>query len=128
METLKFEDIQPLGNFKDLLITFRKKADEVIAKCDEKKAFNKSLANLIKMIVGDFGVVVALEDGIITGKGWDIDEMKKCLLYTHLIILDLNQTAHKYLNPTIELGSRIEQLQQFIDNGDQKVFGKLKLI
>ena len=64
MKKIKFEDIQPVGNFKSLLETCRDKADSIIAKCHEEKSYRSSLAEMIKLIVGELGILYALEDGL----------------------------------------------------------------
>lgn len=115
MKTIKFEDIQPIGNFDSVLKKFRENADEAIAHAHEKGEYHSGLAEGIKTICGDFAVIEVLEEGIVKEDGWDMEEMMKCLLYTHLIIIDLNQTSHTYLNSITEWDSPMVQLQEMID-------------
>lgn len=111
---MKIHEIKPLGNFKEILETLRKRVDSVINKCNKEQKYNSSISDCIKLIINELGIIDALESGIINEKGWDMDEMIKCLLYTHLMIIDLNDTAHKYLNG-IEPQHKISQLQDYIN-------------
>jgi hypothetical protein len=126
IKNMKFEEIVPIGNFKEVLERFRTGVDETISRCNEEKKFNKSLATWIKTIVGDFGMIDVLEDGILKNNCWNIEEAKICLLYTHLLIIDLNQTAHTYLNNITKWDSRKDQLQEMIDYR-KDIFNGLKL-
>ena len=112
MKEIKFEDIKPLGNFKEVLESFRDWVDKIVAKCDEDQAYRPSVATAIKTIVGEFGTIEVLEDGIINGTCWDKEEAILCLLYTHLLIIDLNNIAQKYLN-NITMESNIVQLRDY---------------
>ena len=123
---MKFEEIVPIGNFKEVLELFRTKVDETISKCNEEKKYNKSLSKWITTIVGDFGMIDVLEEGILKNDCWNVEEAKICLLYTHLLIIDLNQTAHTYLNNITEWSSRKDQLQEMIDSRED-IFNGLKL-
>jgi hypothetical protein len=126
MKTINFEDIKPVGNFEQVLIKLREKVDSITERCYREKTYNKSLADCIKLIVGELGVIDVLEEGILKKEGWNIDEMIICLLYTHILIIDLNDAAQTFLNK-IEMPSRISQLQDMIDNKPE-IYGKLKLI
>ena len=81
---MKFEEIKPVGNFKEILERFRLIVDDVITQCNDEKKYNKRLADLIKIIVGDFAMIDVLEEAILKNKCWNIDEAKICLLYTKL--------------------------------------------
>ena len=120
---MKIEDIKPIGNFEELLKSLRDKIDETIAMCHEKKAYNSAIVNQIKFIAGDLGLPSVLEDGIRKNKGWSIEEMIIDLLYTHLLIIDLNDVAQLYLN-NIKMISRKNQLQEIIDD-NKDIFGDL---
>jgi len=122
---MKIEDIKPLGNFKEVLEKFREKADTIISRCHKEKVYNSAVAILIKSICGDFQVIEVLSDGIRKNKGWNIEEMKIDLLYTHLIVMDLNDVAQLYLNG-FKMDSRSKQLQETID-GSKDIFGDLKI-
>lgn len=124
---IKFEDIKPCGNFKKILELLRDKADIAIAKCNQEQKYNSSLSKLIKLICGELGLIQVLEEGHTTGKTWNIEENMLCLLYTHLIICDLNQTAHTYLNNKTDWDSPKKQLQDLIASG-KEVYGDLKII
>ena len=112
---IKIEDIKPVGNFEGALQAFRDKADMAIAQCKADCKYNSSLANLVTSILVDFGMIDVLEEGITENDAWDINECMICLLYTHLLIIDINQTAHTYLNGITEWDSRAKQLQESID-------------
>jgi len=122
---MKIEDIKPLGNFKEVLEKFREKADSIITRCHKEKVYNSALAILIKSICGEFCVIDVLSDGIRNNKGWNIEEMKIDLLYTHLIIMYLNDVAQLYLNG-FKMDSREKQLQEMVDM-DNDIFGELKI-
>ncbi len=123
MKEIKFEDIKPIGNFDFLLKKLRTKVDSIILKCNENKSYNKSIADCIKLIVGELGIIDVLGDGIKKEEGWNIEEMKICLLYTHLLIIDLNDVAQLYLN-NITMASKLSQLQDCI-NHNKEIFGNL---
>lgn len=122
---MKISDIKPVGNFDKILNDLRKKADSIIDKCNKEQKYNSSLAKLIKLIINDLGIIDVLEEGVIEKSGWNNDEMIMCLLYTHLIIIDLNNTAHKYLN-NIEPLPIDSQLQDYI-NGKKNIYGDIKI-
>lgn len=123
---MKFDEIKPIGNFKEILEKFTVRVNETIAKCNEEQKYNKDLAKWIKVIASDFALIESLEEGILEKYTWNIDEAKICLLYTHLLIIDLNQTAHTYLNNKTDWDSRMFQLQEMID-AKPNIFGNLKL-
>ena len=54
-----------------------------------------------------------------------MEEMKIDLLYTHLIIIDLNDVAQLYLN-NIKMEPRHKQLQEIV-NDNKDIFGDLKI-
>ena len=125
---IKFEEIVPVGNFSEILERFRKLVDDVVAECHEKKEYSSRLAETIKFIVGDFATIEALETGISSGKVWDLREAAICLLYTHLLVIDLNNTAQFYLN-RIEMESPKEQLKRMIKDSEKgSVYRSIKLI
>lgn len=123
---MKFDEIKPVGNFKEILEKFTEVVNETITKCNEEKKYNKDLAKWIKVIVGDFALIEVLEEGILEKDTWDIEEAKICLLYTHLLVIDLNQTAHTYLNDKTDWDSKMVQLQEMIDS-KPNIYGNLKL-
>lgn len=122
---MKISDIKPVGNFDKILNDLREKADSIIDKCNKEQKYNSSLAKLIKLIINDLGIIDVLEEGVIEKSGWNNDEMIMCLLYTHLIIIDLNNTAYKYLN-NIEPLPIDSQLQDYI-NGKKNIYGDIKI-
>jgi hypothetical protein len=126
MNTIRFEKILPVGNFESILKKFRENADEAIAYAHEKGEYHSGLAKVIKTICGKFAVIEVLEEGIVNEDGWDMDEMMKCLLYAHLIIIDLNQTSHTYLNKIEDWESPMVQLQEMID-GKPEVYKGLRI-
>lgn len=107
---IKISDIKPIGNFDSTLKLLRKKADEAISLCDKKGEYNKSIRQILLFV---FDTVFSLEEGIIDGDIWDMDEAKMCLLYAIIISIDLNRTAHKHLNnaPGLPL---IDELRSYI--------------
>ena len=125
MIEIKFEDIQPIGNYKEILESFRDWVDKIVDKCNEDQAYRPSVATAIKTIVGEFGMIDALEDGLLTERVWDRREAMICLLYTHLLIIDLNNVAQKYLNK-IDMPTRISQLQEYVDEKPE-IFEGIKL-
>lgn len=127
MKTIHINDIQPVGNFKELLEKFRERADGAIEYAHEIKNYHEGLSKGIKTIVGEFAIIDVLEEGIETGEGWNIDEMMICLLYTHLIIVDLNQTAHTYLNKITEWDSPAKQVNDLMENKPH-IYKGLKII
>lgn len=120
---MRIDDIKPVGNFEEVLLTFREKVDATISMCHEKKVFNKALSNYIKMICGDLSIPSVLMNGIRKKQGWNIEEMKIDLLYTHLLVIDLNDVSQFYLN-NITMDSREKQLQEFIDD-NKDIFSDL---
>lgn len=123
-KVIKFDDIKPVGNFDSVLETLREKADAIIGRCHVEKKYNSAIANCIKLIVGELCILDVLKDGILKNEGWSVYEMKVCLLYAHLIIIDLNDVAQLYLNG-INMPSRMLQLQEYADN-EPEVFGEIK--
>ncbi len=120
---MKFKDIKPLGNYEEILKNLRKKVNTTIENCNKEKTYNTALAIQLKFTVD---IMQSLTDGVLTDNVWDIEEAKMCLLYIYLIIIDLNSTAHFYLN-NIEIKSQLEQLQEYVD-GEKRIFGNIKLI
>ena len=116
LSTIKFTDIKPIGNFESILIRLRENADEVIDLSNKDKEYKTGLSKGIKTICAELNLIEVLEEGYQTGKTWNIRENLQCLLYTHLIIIDLNQTAHTYLNKITEWNSPTEQLQELLDD------------
>jgi hypothetical protein len=126
MKEIKFSDIKPIGNFDSILISFRDWVDKIVAKCDEDQAYRPSVATAIKTIVGEFGMIEVLEEGIKTGDCWDKEEAIICLLCVHLLIIDLNNVAQKYLNK-ITMDSNINQLREYIVN-QPEIFGEYLIV
>ncbi len=122
---MKFDEIKPVGNFKEILEKFRVKTDEIIAECHSLKKYTPRISKLIKLIVTNFDLISVLEEAIEKKDVWNKKEAIICLLYTHLLIIYLNDTAQLYLN-NIKMDSPIKQLQEHI-NSKPKIFGKLKL-
>jgi len=122
---MKIEDIKPLGNFEEILKKIRKKSDKVITICHKEKKYNSEVSRLIKLICGDFALIEELSDGIREKEGWNIEEMTIDLLYTHLIIIDLNDVAQLYLN-VFKMAPRSKQLQEMV-NDNKDIFGDLKI-
>jgi hypothetical protein len=126
MDTIRFEKILPVGNFDFVLKILREKADEEIAYAHEKGEYHSGLAEVIKQVCSEFAIIDVLEEGLVKGEGWNMEEMMQCLLYAHLIIIDLNQTAHTYLNKGIDWESPMVQLQEMID-GKPEVYKGLRI-
>jgi hypothetical protein len=125
---IKFEEIVPVGNFDTVLKKFRELVDEVVEKCHKKKEYSSELAKIIKIIVGDFALIETLEEGISQQDVWDLREATICLLYAHLLIIDLNDTAQFYLNE-IEMESPKEQLKGMIEESKSgSVYRNIELI
>lgn len=115
---IKFEEIVPVGNFDSILEKFRELVDETISECHKNKKYSSRIAEVIKFIVGEFATIEALEDGIKSGKIWDLREASICLLYTHLLIIDLNDTAQLYLN-NIKMETPKDQLKRMIKDSEK---------
>lgn len=126
-EVIQFEDIKPVGNFDEILTKINKKAEEVIAGCHKEKAYNKSLANIIKLLCAEMDVIGVLEEGLQKGDGWNQYEMLQCLLYAHLIVAKCNQTAHTYLNGKTDWEPYHKQIQDTIDEKPE-VYQGLRII
>lgn len=127
MQTISIKNIKPVGNFEFLLTKIRDKADECIARCNAKKVYNSQLANLIKYIIADLGIIEVLEDKILKKDGWNVDEMMIDLIYTHIIVIDLNYTAHKYLNNITDEPDYIAELKTMMHD-KPKIYKDVKLI
>lgn len=127
MTELNIHNIRPYGRFQQILEKVRSKVDEMIDKTLEEDKYNSRLSAMIKMIVDDFGFIWIFEEVLLKKDGWDLDEALIDLLYVHLMIIDLNQVAHKFLNPQVVFPSRINQLREMIAN-KPKVYGKLIII
>lgn len=112
---ISISKLQPEGNFKEVLV--------LIEECDKNKKYNSSLSELLKMV---FVIIESIEEDIQTDNIWNIEEAKKCGLYAHLIAIDLNSTAHRYLNG-ISPDPKIIQLQDWLNNGKNKIYGSPKL-
>jgi hypothetical protein len=125
--TIKFEDIKPIGNFKEILEKLRSKVDIAVNEANEQKKYIPKLAGLIKFIVGEFALTSSLEEGLLKGDIWSEEECLLCLLYTHLLIIDLNSCAHKFLNK-IEMDEPKKQLQDFIKNSDKSIYKNIQVI
>ena len=126
---ISFIDIKPIDRFESILLEIRKKVDTTIALCHKHKQYNKSISTYIKFITQ---IISALEDDLENGQYkkdiWNENEAFICLLYSHLLIIDLNQTAHMYLNPGLcKFESSTKQLQQLLD-GQKKIYGNVKII
>jgi hypothetical protein len=128
MRKLHINEIVPQkGNFEEIYKSLCKKADSIIDHCNEEQTYNKSLAALIKLIVGDFDLIGIWEDTIKKKLNTDhLGDPIINLLYTHMLIIRLNDTAHKYLNNIITPPVH-EQLQDMVDN-NPKIFGNLKIL
>lgn len=120
----KIKDIKPVGNFKPTL--------EMIAghvqQLEDQNKYTTSVANHIKLIVGDLGIPDALIISIQNGTAWNIEEAKICLLYTYYLIIRLNNIAQKYLN-NIEMPDNNIQLMERVNDDPKlkKIFGKLTI-
>lgn len=122
--TYKLSDIKPIGNFDSVLETLDKKVTEI-----EKEGYTKRVANAIKIIVGEMGLLDVLSDNLEDGseyKGWNKEEQKNCLLFTHLLIIRLNNIAQKHLNG-IDMEPNHIQLMESVNSNHKynKIFGKL---
>ena len=124
---IKFENIKPIGNLEEVLKTFRILADKAIEKAHNEKKFNNDLSKIIKTIVGEFAIIEILEEGIETNDCWNIDEAIIDLLYTHLIIVDVNSVAHLYLN-NISMKPSKEQLQEYCKESNNKIYHNIEII
>ena len=111
---IKISDIKPVGNFKAPLETFDQQITEIENTVNEAGKYLPIISEKIKQIVG-MGFIDSLENGIRTGEIWDVEEGKICLLYTHLLIMRLNNLANKYLNKWLEMPSDFEQLTDYIN-------------
>lgn len=127
MQTISIKNIKPVGNFEFLLTKIRDKANECIARCNAEKVYNSQLAKLIKYIVAELGIIDVLEDKILKKEGWDIDEMMIDLIYTHIIIIDLNYTAYKYLNGITDEPDYMSELKTIM-HGKSKIYKNVNLI
>ncbi len=110
---IKFEEIQPIGNFKETLEKLRSKVNLAINEANEQQKYISKLASLIKLICGEFALIEVLEEGAKNNEVWNEKECILCLLYTHLLIIDLNSCAQKFLNG-IEMENPKTLLQKFI--------------
>lgn len=126
MNSIKMSDIKPIGNFDKVLTSIRNRADEDINKAHALKAYHKGIADTIKLICNTLGIIDVLEDSYKNGETWSVEENLQCLLYTHLIIIDLNQVAHTYLNNVTKWDSPAKQLQDLID-GEPEIYKGLKI-
>jgi hypothetical protein len=66
MKEIKLEEIQPVGNFKETLLSLKDKTDIIIDNCNNSRTYNASLANALKFILTCSDV---LKDGIINNDG-----------------------------------------------------------
>ena len=115
-------DIKPIGNFDFLL----EKLNDKLLNIESEQKYSSRVANFIKFIVNDLGVLDALQEFNEPYTGWNYEEQKICLLYTHLLIIRANNIAQKYLND-IEMPPNYLQLIEYIDSKPnlKSVFGKL---
>lgn len=118
----KLSDIKPIGNFDVLLEKF----NTLLCQLEAKNKFSPHVADFLKMFVGEWGVIDALEKFENPYKGWNEEEQKICLLYAHLLIIRANNIAQKYLNK-IEMPPNHIQLMDYINSKPKlkKTFGKL---
>jgi len=122
--TYKMSDIKPDGNFDFVLNMFNKKLIEL----EDKKEYSSSVANFLKVFIGEVGVIDALEEFEEPYEGWNKEEQKSSLLYAHLIVIRANNIAQKYLN-NIEMEPNHIQLMEYINGKEElkNVFGKLTI-
>jgi hypothetical protein len=135
MREIKLSDIKPCGNFDEPLISINNKVTEIIDECEKKQAKTPRIGKMILFIINDMGLIDVLEEGIDQNDGWNLDEMYLCLLYTHSLIIRLNDCAQKFLNNITEPAPLIDQLNGYIQYaasrlpnvyGNPEVIGKLQ--
>jgi hypothetical protein len=130
MKTIKLSEITPEGNFESILISITKKADEVIKSCHKNKKYDPYLAKYVYYVVNEMDLIEALEEGLEKKDGWSQEQMLSTLLYTHLLLIKLNDTAHKYLN-NIEPDPPVKQLNEYIQyriKDRPLVYGDLQIV
>jgi hypothetical protein len=124
--TYKLSDIKPIGNFDSVLETLDIKVTEI-----EKEGYSKRVANAIKVIVAEMGLLDVLSQDLKDGskyEGWNKEEQKICLLFTHLLIIRLNNIAQKHLNGIDMDPNHIQLMESVSGNHEYKnIFGKLTI-
>jgi hypothetical protein len=117
-------DIRPVGNFDSILETLNQK----VLILESRNSYSKGVSEMIKLIVNTLGMIDVLESFETPYTGWNYEEQKICLLYTHILIIRCNNIAQKYLN-NIEMEPIHIQLMDYINNKPnlKKVFGKLEI-
>ncbi len=65
MNTIKYEDIKPVGNFKEVLIKIKERTDSAITEVKEGRQDARKLSSIIKYICGEIALLEVLEEGII---------------------------------------------------------------
>ncbi len=120
----KMSDIRPVGNFDSILETLNQK----VLILESRNSYSKGVSEMIKLIVNTLGMIDVLESFETPYTGWNYEEQKICLLYTHILIIRCNNIAQKYLN-NIEMEPIHIQLMDYINNKPnlKKVFGKLEI-
>ncbi len=107
---IKISDIKPVGNFKEILEELDKQVTAIENAVDE---YSDIISDMIKKIV-NLEIIDQLEKSISDKTVWDIVEAKTCLLYTHILIMRMNNLANKYLNKWLTIPSDFEQLTDYI--------------
>ena len=123
---IKFSEIKPVGNFDSILEKLDIKTKKIVEQCHKEKSYNKSVANCITLMAGDLGLIDVFEEGELLGDSWDMDESMQCLLFSHILIMRLNDVAQLYLN-NIEMDPPFKQLDELMKS-KPNIYGRVNLI
>lgn len=120
VKEVKLSELRPVGNFDTILERLEEKLEKLIATCHQKGKAD-GLGKFISLVVGELGIIDALQEGIRKGDVWDIEEAKQCLLFAHLLVMRANDVAQLYLND-IEMESPATQLNEYIASSEADIF------
>lgn len=123
---LKFNDIKPIGHLDTVFEVVGKKVHDYIEIIHQKPELSVKYIKSYSKLITEFGMMDALETGILNNKVWNVREARICLLYLHLLMIELNDVAQLYMN-NITMPPKIQQLQEYIDGEGKQYFGDLTL-
>jgi hypothetical protein len=122
---IKFSDIRPVGNFKEVLEMVDNWISEM--RCyEDTKLLTKEGARIIKLMVS-LGFTEILEEPLlkVDAKCWDFNECVLCYLYSHLQLIRVNSMVQEKLNG-IEMDSERDQLIDYL--ADKKFIYELVIV
>lgn len=122
---LKFKDIKPIGHLEAIFEVVGKKVHDYIEEIHQNPKLSVKYLKIYSELITEFGMMDVLESDILNKV--NTKEARICLLYLHLLMIELNDVAQFYMN-NITIPSKIQQIQEYIDGEGKQYFDNLTII